>query len=213
MLAGDIRPVTTKDAATVVLVRDAATPRADGSGRLEVFLLRRVATMAFGAGMHVFPGGKVEPDDEVDPSVALPTAWADQLAGGDPQLLRRIVGAAVRETCEEAGVQLDPLQLKPFAHWITPEVEQRRYDTRFLIAAIPDGQQATRADGENDRGLWVSPQAGLQLTLMPPTRASLQDLAECADTAVALGRVRSFRAILPRFELDGDGFRFVVQER
>jgi 8-oxo-dGTP pyrophosphatase MutT (NUDIX family) len=209
---GRLTPTATRDAATVVLVRDAEVDRPDGTGRLEVFLLRRVATMAFGAGMHVFPGGKVDPSDELDPAISLPLAWADLLAGGDQARLRRIIAAAVRETREEAGVVLDPLQLRPFAHWITPAPEVRRYDTRFLICALPVGQQAQLADGEADRGLWATPQLGLTLTLMPPTRATLQDLAECRDTAEALARERVIKVINPRFIPDGEGFRFTLDE-
>jgi 8-oxo-dGTP pyrophosphatase MutT (NUDIX family) len=207
---GRLTPPPTRDAATVLLVRDAATERPDGTGRLEVFLLRRVATMVFGAGMHVFPGGKVDPDDDLDASVTLPAEWAELLTGGDAALLRRVVAAAVRETREEAGVVVDPLELRPFAHWITPAPEIRRYDTRFLICALPPGERASLADGEADRGLWIAPQAALLLPLMPPTRISLQDLAECRDTAEALARERVIRPVAPDFVPDGDGFRFTV---
>lgn len=209
---GRIRPVPTRDAATVILVRDSAAERREGTGRLEVFLLRRVATMAFGAGMHVFPGGKVEDDDDLAAAVTLPARWAEQLTAGDHLLLRRLVAAAVRETREEAGVSVDPTLLRPFAHWITPTAEVRRYDTRFFIAALPDGQRAERADAEADRGAWAAPRAALGLALMPPTRAALRDLTECRDAAEALERPRRIRRIAPEFVPDGDGFRFSVDE-
>jgi 8-oxo-dGTP pyrophosphatase MutT (NUDIX family) len=54
----------TRDAATVVLLRD--HPVTDSHLRaagLEVYLLRRAPSMAFAAGMHVFPGGSVDPRD------------------------------------------------------------------------------------------------------------------------------------------------------
>ncbi|MBC7374352.1 MAG: NUDIX hydrolase, partial [Frankiales bacterium] len=51
---GRITAVGTRDAATVALLRDSpAGP--------EVYLLRRVRGMAFAGGMHVFPGGSVDP--------------------------------------------------------------------------------------------------------------------------------------------------------
>ena len=50
------RGCSPRHAATVVLLRDAAAGP-------EVYLLRRAATMAFAAGMHVFPGGSVDPRD------------------------------------------------------------------------------------------------------------------------------------------------------
>lgn len=62
ILAGRLAPVPARDAATVVLLRD---------DPLEVYLLRRQATMAFAAGAYVFPGGSVDPRD-ADQAVA----WA-----------------------------------------------------------------------------------------------------------------------------------------
>ncbi|HZX07535.1 MAG TPA: NUDIX hydrolase, partial [Kribbella sp.] len=49
-LQGARTPASARPAATVILVRDAP---------LEVYLLRRQRTMAFAAGMTVFPGGRV----------------------------------------------------------------------------------------------------------------------------------------------------------
>src|SRR5699024_2709282 len=94
-------PVAVKDAATVVLLRDApAGP--------EVFLQRRVAAMAFAAGMTVFPGGGVDErdsDTSVDWSGPGPAVWAQRFGCGE-SLARALVCAAVRETFEESGVLL-----------------------------------------------------------------------------------------------------------
>lgn len=91
---------TPRDAATVVLVRD-------GVSGLEVFLLRRVAEMAFAAGMTVFPGGGVDAADDTDVDWAGPgpSWWANRF-GTDPVAARMLVVAAVRETFEECGVLL-----------------------------------------------------------------------------------------------------------
>lgn len=84
-------PAPARPAATVVLLRRAAAAGASGP---EVLLTLRPESMAFGAGLHVFPGGRVEPAD------------------GDPRILARTVGgdahrvAAIRELFEEAGVLL-----------------------------------------------------------------------------------------------------------
>lgn len=103
--SGDQTPAEPRNAATVVLARDAAT------GGPEVYLLRRQASMAFAAGMNVFPGGGVDPRDHdadsgpdawVGPS---PEQWADRL-GVDPALAGALVCAAIRETFEESGVLL-----------------------------------------------------------------------------------------------------------
>lgn len=94
-------PVSPRDAATVMLLRD-------GEKGVEVFLQRRVAAMAFAAGMTVFPGGGVDGRD-ADAAVAWagPPAehWAEWFGCG-VSLARALVCAVVRETFEESGVLL-----------------------------------------------------------------------------------------------------------
>src|SRR5262249_5045926 len=95
-------PVTPRDSATIMLIRDA-----ERAG-IEVFLLRRVVGMAFAGGMTAFPGGSVDPRD-ADTSVAWhgpePAWWAKRFSVA-PGLARALVCAAVRETFEESGVLL-----------------------------------------------------------------------------------------------------------
>src|SRR5687768_4449176 len=102
---------TLRPAATVVVVRAAS-----GGDGFEVLMVRRNDNVAFMAGAYVFPGGRV---DDADASQA----------GGDEALAFRL--AAVRELEEEAGVRANPAELMLIAHWVTPEIETRRYDTRF----------------------------------------------------------------------------------
>jgi 8-oxo-dGTP pyrophosphatase MutT (NUDIX family) len=90
-----------------MLVRDAADePDAPG---LEVFMLRRTGSAVFGAGMYVFPGGRVDGVDgaaEMAPyCVGLDDAAASRQLGIDAGGLAFWV-AAVRECFEEAGVLL-----------------------------------------------------------------------------------------------------------
>ena len=91
-------PPRARDAATVVLLRDSVAG-------VEAYLLRRVPTMAFAAGMYVFPGGSVDPRDAAA-TVAWagppPDFWEEQLAADAP-LVRSLACAAVRETFEESG--------------------------------------------------------------------------------------------------------------
>jgi 8-oxo-dGTP pyrophosphatase MutT (NUDIX family) len=122
----DSVPSIAVPAASVILLRD-------GEAGLETYLLHRHARMAFAPSMVVFPGGRV---DEVDAS-----------DGGDP--IRR---CALRETSEETGVVLTETGLLPWAHWITPEIEPRRFDTTFFVAAMPDDQEAADISGETESG-------------------------------------------------------------
>ena len=69
--------------------------------------------------------------------------------------------AAVRELQEEANVYITVDDLHPFAHWVTPEIETRRFDTRFFLARMPDGQQAMHDDGETTALEWLSPREAI----------------------------------------------------
>jgi 8-oxo-dGTP pyrophosphatase MutT (NUDIX family) len=98
---GTREPAEPRNAATVVLLR----PGHEGP---EVYLLRRQTSMAFAAGMCVFPGGGVDPRDfDHEIAWAGPDArsWAARL-GTDEATARALVCAAVRETFEESGVLL-----------------------------------------------------------------------------------------------------------
>jgi 8-oxo-dGTP pyrophosphatase MutT (NUDIX family) len=101
ILAGHQAPAKPRDAATVMLLRS----RPAG---LEVYMLRRQATMAFAPGAYVFPGGSVDSRD-ADEQVAWtgPDAadWG-RIFDAPPSLARALVCAAVRETFEESGVLL-----------------------------------------------------------------------------------------------------------
>ncbi len=98
---GTREPAEPRNAATVVLLRH-------GAQGPEVYLLRRQVSMAFAAGMCVFPGGGVDPRD-FDHAIAWtgpsPQEWAGRL-GTDEAVARALVCAAVRETFEESGVLL-----------------------------------------------------------------------------------------------------------
>jgi 8-oxo-dGTP pyrophosphatase MutT (NUDIX family) len=101
----DPADVPVRPAATVMLVRDAI----DGEPGVEVFMLRRTTNAAFGAGMYVFPGGRVDGVDGADEIApfceGLDDAAASRQLGVDHGGLAYWV-AAVRECFEEAGVLL-----------------------------------------------------------------------------------------------------------
>ncbi len=250
--AGTAQVPPARDAATVALLRD--TPAGP-----EVYLLRRVTGMAFAGGMHVFPGGSVDPAD-ADAGTRLGWAgppasmFADAFGTTEP-LAAALVCAAVRETFEESGVLLAGLSaqdviadvstdeweqeraalearefslselfarrrlvlradlLHPLAHWITPEVEERRFDTRFFLAQLPAGQVCRHVGGEADERLWVSPGDALahRLTMLPPTAAVLTDLAAFPSVAAALAAERAVRPMLPKLIVaDDDSIQFLL---
>lgn len=95
-------PLPARPAATVMLIRDAA----DATAGLDVFLMRRAASMEFAPRVMVFPGGGV---DERDRTTGIawvgpdPAWWAGRF-GIEAELAGALVCAAARETFEESGV-------------------------------------------------------------------------------------------------------------
>jgi len=108
-VASDPRdPTALRQAATVMLVRDAAEPDRDGS-TLEVLMVRRNLNSDFVGGAFVFPGGSVDPLDggaEAEAAcIGRSDAEASTLLGIASGGLAYWV-AALRETFEEAGLLL-----------------------------------------------------------------------------------------------------------
>ena len=164
-------------AATVVVLREAPAG-------FEVLLTHRPPTMAFAAGMHVFPGGRVDAADAATGLAAHSVAAAEDT----PALV-----AAIRELWEESGIlladstashndiaaarvalvdgsiefgelveQLD-LRLRtdllqPLSRWVTPPGYPRRFDARFFAALLPaEAPDATIASGEVVAVEWFRP--------------------------------------------------------
>lgn len=90
-----------RDAATLVLVRDAAA-----SQGIEVFCVERSAKSRFLGGAIVFPGGKLDSADRDAAWRARATApRAPRSAiAGDEETLRALAVCACRETLEEAAI-------------------------------------------------------------------------------------------------------------
>jgi 8-oxo-dGTP pyrophosphatase MutT (NUDIX family) len=111
------------------------------------------------------------------------------------------------------GLVLRSDLLRPFAHWITPPVEPRRYDTKFFAAALPVGQEARHVSGEADEADWLTPSAALaELSagvrpMLPPTIHTLGQLAPFPDVAAALAGSppEPMEPISPTFEETADG--------
>ena len=77
-------------------------------------------------------------------------------------------------------------ELTYFAHWVTPEIETKRFDTRFFIARAPDGQTPAHDESETVHSEWLDPADAIarcladEIALPPPTWTTLRDLARFA---------------------------------
>lgn len=76
-----------------------------------------------------------------------------------------------------------------FGHWITPPIRPMRFDTRFLLAALPPEQECQPAEREVAGGFWVTPTEALkrhrtgEWPMVTPTRTSLERLAGVGSVA------------------------------
>jgi 8-oxo-dGTP pyrophosphatase MutT (NUDIX family) len=109
--------------------------------------------------------------------------------------------------------------LRPWAHWITPEIEERRYDTRFFVAALPAGQRTRDVSSESDRVTWARPAEAAKaarrgdMPMLPPTLVTLEELAEYDSVAAVLAARRGIRPRLPEARLiDGDAFLILPED-
>lgn len=105
--------------------------------------------------------------------------------------------------------------LRAWAHWITPEFEPRRYDTRFFLAALPAGQLTRDVSGEADHVTWIKPGEATAavdqgtMTMLPPTYITLQEMAafRSVDEALAAAEGREITTVTPVVQvIDGEGF-------
>jgi 8-oxo-dGTP pyrophosphatase MutT (NUDIX family) len=119
----------------------------------------------------------------------------------------------------DRGLHLRADLLRPWAHWITPEIEHRRFDTRFFVAALPAGQRARDVAGEADHAAWARPADALaelargERVMVPPTALTLEDLAGFGSVAeiLAAASERHIEPVMPRLVRGEDGrVRFLV---
>ncbi|MDQ2637427.1 MAG: NUDIX domain-containing protein [Actinomycetota bacterium] len=111
----------------------------------------------------------------------------------------------------ERGLFLRADLVGAWAHWITPDFEPRRFDTRFFVAALPKGQNVGAMSGEADRVVWApltkvlaSIDAG-EATMMPPTIATCREVSvHSAAEIVDVSLHRTFPTIQPKLVQDGD---------
>jgi len=223
-------------AATILIVKD---------DPFEVLMIARHADQDFSSAL-VFPGGLVDASDADDawlPYISdtegLPAearalriaAFRETFEECGLLLARRRDGAlfdgpvpsaaaSFRELVERCDVVLPLQDLVHYAHWITPEIVPRRYDTHFFLAQAPVGQVACCDGKEAVAVTWVQPQAVFAQAasgarkIIFPTRMNLGMLAQSSDvsSALAASRARTVHTVLPRVEKRETGTFMVIPE-
>ncbi|RYY72103.1 MAG: NUDIX hydrolase, partial [Comamonadaceae bacterium] len=99
-------------------------------------------------------------------------------------------GMRFNELLQPWDTGLSVSQLQPWSRWVTPvvsSVSRKRFDARFFVATVPEGQQPTHDAHEATASLWLSPRAALHqywdglIALAPPQIMSLAHLARHAS--------------------------------
>jgi 8-oxo-dGTP pyrophosphatase MutT (NUDIX family) len=228
-------------AATILLIRD-------GQAGIEVFMVVRHHQIDFASGALVFPGGKVDAQDNDN-------AWQAYLPATTDAAMDVISIAAIRESFEECGVLLargadsnmvsaelltsldndrDRLnakeiqfislfkdhdltlasdQLVHFAHWITPPMMPKRFDTHFFLAATPEDHALLHDGHESVDSVWINPATALEeaaqgkRTVIFPTLRNLEKLARfhTVDEALSATRGETIVPVTPWVEKREEG--------
>jgi 8-oxo-dGTP pyrophosphatase MutT (NUDIX family) len=189
-------------AATLIVVRERS------GGPPELLMVERAEGMAFAAGALVFPGGRI---DEADRQFALPLGMDAAAIAAIRETIEETAvpvgltspprpehaleiqaalagGRAFADVAEQAGLELDPAALTPFARWVPKFHAVRRFDTLFFVARCPPGDwQPQVIEGECAGAFWLTASEALErerrgeARLIFPTRRNLERLAQHAS--------------------------------
>jgi len=181
-----------------------------GENPWELLLMRRPGGADFAPGAYVFPGGTVHGED---------SEWGDDIAaaavrelfeevgillardGGrfardrDCELVRAAVadGTSFSDALRSHGLVPDLDRLVLLTRWVTPALLSRRYDARFYLARMPEGQTVHIQTDEVSDWLWLTPSRALsrpEITLVYATRKVLESVAVDEDVDEVLRRAR-----------------------
>lgn len=181
-------PATPRESSVVIAVRPVA-------GGREVLMHKRSRHSSFLPGNWAFPGGRLEPIDQLEQDGAH-------------------ARCAVRELKEETGLEVSVEQLRPLAVRTTPPFMPRRFRTQFFLVELPAGTEVAAtppAAHEADAQKFVAPQQVLSRwqsdqwripPVLPPLLAKLFELrdAPLAELQHELSVVNALEELTPRIE-------------
>lgn len=225
-------PVTPRPAATVLLMRDAGAD-------FEILMTKRSETASFVPGVFVFPGGALDAADRSTRAQALarfrPSQDDDLRAfsiaaireayeelgillayGADGRLISQDVierldrsDQAFFDQIERESLTLAADSMRWYCRWVTDPDMPKRFDVRFLVARIPDGQSPVADESEQFEPIWISPREALdghetgRIPMIFPTVRTLRRLAEVRSVDEVLAQCRDDAPVFHSFPRGG----------
>lgn len=124
------------------------------------------------------------------------------------------------DALERLECRIDGDAIEYIAHWITPEPEPRRYDTRFFAARVPEGATAIVDPREMTDAVWLTPERALRrldagrLPMVFPTIKTIEQLAayDTVDGALEAIGGRAVRTIIPTLVITPTGVGLRVED-
>tara|TARA_R110000824_G_scaffold118105_1_gene270297 strand:+ start:18331 stop:19116 length:786 start_codon:yes stop_codon:yes gene_type:complete len=118
---------------------------------------------------------------------------------------------------EKSGLRLAADLLTPFAHWITPNIMPKRFDTRFYLASAPEDHLAVHDGSESVDSVWIRPadaiaeaEAGTK-TVIFPTRMNVLKLGRSPNVAHAIETARFKPVVTVEPKVDGKVLRIPAE--
>ena len=129
-----------------------------------------------------------------------------------------------KEICVSESLRLRTKNIVPCAHWITPDIETKRFDTRFFLAKVNAKQLASHDGFELTESFWIKPADALaklkngEMSMILPTIKNIEKLAEFSSSTEAFNYFEglgdnAIPPILPKFiKKDGEWVGFLPGE-
>ena len=129
-----------------------------------------------------------------------------------------------KNICISESLRLGTNNIVPCAHWITPAIEPKRFDTRFFLAKVNAKQLASHDGFELTESFWIKPKDALvklkegKMNMILPTISNIEQLAEFSSAFEAFNYFEclgnnAIESILPKFvKQDGKWVGFLPGE-
>jgi 8-oxo-dGTP pyrophosphatase MutT (NUDIX family) len=120
---------------------------------------------------------------------------------------------------DQRGLKLRTDLLRLWGSWVTPVFEPRRFNARFFVAQLPEGQVTRDVSTESDKVLWMSVREAIaavdaqQMLMLPPTYCTCLEMFEFAHPHEVLAADRELTVVQPEAQVDAHGAHLSIPDR